>query len=105
MYAIIDIDGHRQYKVQAGQELEIDYRGVEQGAELVFDKVVACSDGSKLTLGSPFVSGAKVTAKVLGTFQGDKVVIQKFRRRKNFRRKTGHRQFFTRVQIGDITLA
>ncbi len=96
MYAII-VDGGRQYKVTEGQELVIDYRDASSGDALEFGNVIAFSNGSKLDLGSP-LDGAKVTAKVLGVTQGPKLIVQKFRRRKN-----GHRQLFTRVQIEKIS--
>jgi large subunit ribosomal protein L21 len=102
MYAII-IDGGRQYKVTEGQELVVDYRDASSGAAVEFDRVLAYSDGSKLALGTPELAGAKVTAKVLGVLQGPKLVVQKFRRRKTFRRRTGHRQLFTKIQIEKIT--
>ena len=101
MYAII-VDGGRQYKVTEGQELVIDYRDVSSGDALQFDQVVALSNGSTLALGEPMVGGAKVTAKVLGVMQGPKLTVQKFRRRKTYRRKTGHRQLYTKVQIEKI---
>jgi large subunit ribosomal protein L21 len=101
MYAII-VDGGRQYKVTEGQELVIDYRDVSSGDALQFDQVVALSNGSSLALGEPTVGGAKVTAKVLGVLQGPKLTVQKFRRRKTYRRKTGHRQLYTKVQIEKI---
>ncbi len=102
MYAII-IDGGRQYKVTEGQELVIDYRDASSGDALAFDQVVAFSNGDDLQLGSPTLGGAKVTAKVLGVTQGPKLVVQKFRRRQNSRRKTGHRQLYTKVQIESIS--
>lgn len=102
MYAII-VDGGRQYKVTEGQELVIDYRDVSSGDPLSFDKVVALSNGANLQLGAPTLGGASVSAKVLGVVQGPKLVIQKFRRRKTYRRRTGHRQLFTKVQIEKIT--
>lgn len=101
MYAII-IDGGRQYKVIEGQELVIDYRDASSGDALQFDQVVAFSNGSQLQLGEPTLGGAKVTAKVLGVLQGPKLTVQKFRRRKTYRRKTGHRQLYTKVQIEQI---
>ncbi len=101
MYAII-VDGGRQYKVTEGQELVIDYRDLSSGDALQFDEVVALSNGSKLDLGAPTLGGAKVTAKVLGVMQGPKLTVQKFRRRKTYRRKTGHRQLYTKVQIEKI---
>jgi len=102
MYAII-VDGGRQYKVTQGQELVIDYRDATSGDALKFDRVVAYSNGSHLSLGKPTLSGAVVTAKVLGVLQGPKLVVQKFRRRKTYRRKTGHRQLYTKVQIESIS--
>lgn len=102
MYAII-VDGGRQYKVTEGQELVIDYRDASSGEAVTFDRVLAYSDGSQLNLGTPDLAGASVTAKVLGVTQGPKLTVQKFRRRKTFRRKTGHRQLFTKVQIEKIS--
>ena len=101
MYAIIQ-DGGRQYKVTEGQELTIDYRDIPSGESIRFDNIVAFSDGSNFRIGEPTVSGATVTAKVLGVAQGPKLVIQKFRRRKTLRRRTGHRQMFTMVKIDKI---
>ena len=101
-YAVI-VDGGRQYTVQEGQELEIDFRHVPAGSELVFDEVLAVSRAGKLSLGTPKVKGATVKAKVLGTEQGEKIYVQKFARRKNYRRRTGHRSLHTRVKIGSIS--
>jgi large subunit ribosomal protein L21 len=103
MYAII-VDGGRQYKVTEGQELVIDYRDASSGDAVNFDKVVALSSGDQLQLGAPTLGGASVSAKVLGVVQGPKLVVQKFRRRKTFRRRNGHRQLFTKVQIEKITV-
>jgi large subunit ribosomal protein L21 len=102
MYAII-IDGGRQYKVIEGQELVIDYRDASAGDAVQFDQVVALSNGSALQLGEPTLGGAKVTGKVLGVLQGPKLTVQKFRRRKTYRAKTGHRQLYTKVQIEKIS--
>lgn len=102
MYAII-VDGGRQYKVQPGQQLDIDLRqDVGAGDTLEFANVLAIGGDEGLKLGSPAIAGAKVTATVIGTEKGDKVYIQKFRRRKNYQRRTGHRQKYTRVEIGEI---
>ncbi len=103
MYAII-LDGGRQFKVEEGQELTIDYRDLPAGDKLTFEKVLAISNGSgELQLGAPTVAGATVTAEVLGADKGEKLVVQKFRRRKNSRRKTGHRSLLTRVKIAKIS--
>ena len=100
-YAII-ADGGRQYKVEAGQKLEIDFREAEAGSSITFDRVLAISDDSGFKLGKPTVEGATVTAKVLGDTKGDKIYVQKFRRRKNSKRRTGHRQKYVQVQIDKI---
>ncbi|HET6880337.1 MAG TPA: 50S ribosomal protein L21 [Pirellulales bacterium] len=100
MYAII-LDGGRQYKVSEGEELVVDYRDVGQGEQVTFDRVLAVG-GDSLRLGEPTLAGVSVTAEVLGPVQGPKLVVQKMRRRKNFRRKTGHRQIHTRVRISKI---
>ncbi len=101
MYAVF-IDGGRQYKVVEGQELDVDYRDIAAGEALEFGRVVACTQGDGLALGEPNVAGAKVTATVVGVVQGPKLVIQKFRRRKTYRRRTGHRQLLTKVRIEKI---
>ena len=100
MYAIF-VDGGRQYKVTEGEELVIDFRDLSLGEQVIFDRVVALG-GDTLKLGEPTVAGATVTAEVVEPVQGPKLVVQKMRRRKNFRRKTGHRQIFTRVRINKI---
>jgi large subunit ribosomal protein L21 len=102
MYAIIE-DGGQQFQVEEGQELRIDYRDLTAGQQLTFDRVLAVRDEAGLRLGHPTLPSASVTAEVLGVTQGPKLVVQKFRRRKTYRRKTGHRQLFTRVRIGKIT--
>ncbi len=101
MYAIF-VDGGRQYKVSEGQTVEIDYREADEGSELTFDHVLAVSDGEQFRLGQPTVNGATVTASVMQVTKGDKLVIQKFRRRKNMRRRTGHRQKYLMVRISKI---
>ncbi|MCA9232106.1 MAG: 50S ribosomal protein L21 [Planctomycetales bacterium] len=103
MYAII-ADGGRQYKVEEGQELAIDFRELSAGEKVTFDRVLAVSDGQgDLKLGAPTVAGASVEAEVVGSEKGEKLVVQKFRRRKNSRRKTGHRSIYTRVKIAKIS--
>ncbi len=102
MYAIIT-DGGRQYKVEQGQMLDIDFRDtLETGDSVTFDRVLAIGGENGLKLGSPVVVGATVKATVVGLEKGDKVFIQKFRRRKNFDKRTGHRQKYTRVSIQSI---
>jgi large subunit ribosomal protein L21 len=103
MYAIIS-DGGRQLKVEEGQELVVDYRDIAAGEKITFDRVMAVSDGAgDLKLGAPLVSGASVVAEVLGPEKGPKLVVQKMRRRKNFRKKSGHRSVCTKIRISSIT--
>ena len=102
MYAIIT-DGSHQYKVEEGQELVVDYRELPAGDKFKFEKVLAVGGDGDAKLGSPLVKGASVTAEVVGPVQGEKHVIQKMRRRKNFRKKTGFRAMHTRVKIAKIS--
>ena len=101
MYAIIDDNG-RQYKVEEGQELVVDYRDTPRGTAIAFDRVLAVSSESGVKVGQPTVDGASVSAEVLGVEQAEKLIVQKLRRRKNSRRKTGHRQIHTKVRINKI---
>jgi large subunit ribosomal protein L21 len=101
MYAIIDAGG-RQVRVEEGQELEVDYRDVPAGEEIKFDRVLAVSGDEGLRIGRPALESASVTAQVVGVVQGPKLTVQKMRRRKNFRRHTGHRELFTRIKITKI---
>lgn len=101
MYAII-ADSGKQFKVEEGQELQIGYRDLKEGEKVTFDRVLAVCDGDDVKLGGPLVDGASVTAEVVGTTQGPKISVQKFRRRKNSRRRTGHRAMFTTVKISGI---
>ena len=102
MYAIIS-DGGKQYRVEEGQEFDVDYREVEKGSKITFEKVLAVNSGDDFQLGKPELDGASVSAEVIGSQFGDKLVVQKLRRRKNSRRKTGHRQVYTRVRINKIS--
>jgi large subunit ribosomal protein L21 len=104
MYAIIE-DGGRQFKVEEGQEIEFDYRDIPGGNPITFDRVLALRDDAGLKLGRPTLSGVTVSGEVLGPTQGPKLVVQKFRRRKTLRRRTGHRQLHTRVRITKIASA
>jgi large subunit ribosomal protein L21 len=102
MYAII-VDGGRQYKVEPGQKLDIDLRDdAKSGDTIEFEQVLAIGGDEGLQLGSPSIDGAKVTATVISTEKGEKIYVEKFRRRKNYHRRTGHRQQYTRIEISDI---
>ena len=102
MYAIIQT-GSKQYKVAVGDIVEVEKLGLEAGAEVTFDQVLAVAgDDGKLNIGTPMVEGAKVSAKVLDNFRAKKVVVFKMKRRKGYRRTQGHRQNLTRVEITAI---
>lgn len=101
MYAIIK-DSGKQFKVEEGQQLEVDFRDVEPGSTIQFETVLAVSNDDGLKFGTPVVEGATVTAEVIEMTKGDKLTVVKFRRRKNSRRKNGHRQKYTTVKIEKI---
>ena len=101
MYAIIETGG-KQYKVAEGDTLFIEKLPVEAGDTVTFDKVLAVLDGDKATFGAPVVEGAKVTAAVVKNGKGKKVIVFKYKPKKGYRRKQGHRQPYTKVTIGKI---
>ncbi len=103
MYAII-ADSGRQFRVEEGQILEVDYRDTSAGEPITFERVLAGRSDDGVKIGTPDLAGATVTAEVLGSSQGPKLVVQKFRRRKNSKTKTGHRQLYTQVRISKIDL-
>lgn len=98
MYAVVKTGG-KQYRVSAGEKLRIEQVAAEVGQEIVLDQVLAVVDGDALQVGSPLLSGARVTAKVLAHGRGDKVHIFKMRRRKHYRKSQGHRQNYTEIEI------
>ena len=100
MYAIIKTGG-KQYRVQQGDEFKVEKLDAKVGDKVVFDEVVAVG-GDKLIVGTPFVDGYVVNAEVLEQGKGDKVVIYKYKAKKDYRRKNGHRQPFTLVKITGI---
>lgn len=101
-YAVIETGG-KQYRVKAGDTLDIEKLESEPGAVVTFDRVLAVNTGSGLSIGTPVVSGATVTAKVVDHHRGEKVVNFKKKRRKGYHRKVGHRQNLTRVKVESIT--
>ena len=104
MHAIIETGG-KQFKVQAGDVIKVEKLGVEAGTAYTFDKVLGIIDGDSTVVGKPLVSGANVTASVLGDGKAKKVIIYKYKAKKGYHRKKGHRQPFTRVQIEAINPA
>lgn len=101
MYAIIETGG-KQYKVQEGDVIFVEKLNAEDESVVTFDKVMAVSKDETLTVGAPTVEGATVDAKVLKTGKGKKVIIFKYKPKKGYRRKQGHRQAYTKVEIQKI---
>ena len=102
-YAIIRTGG-KQYRVEPGMTLRIPSLVGEAGASVEFNDVLLGSDGNSVRTGVPMLSGAKVTGEIVKHGRGEKIIVFKFKRRKNYARKQGHRQGFTEVRIKDITL-
>ncbi|NOZ70299.1 MAG: 50S ribosomal protein L21 [Chloroflexi bacterium] len=102
MYAVIETGG-KQYRVEEGEVLDVELLKVPQGEQITFDKVLLVSDGENVKVGQPVVEGAEVKATVLGQKKGPKVIIFKHSGRTTFRRKTGHRQKYTRLQVDSIS--
>ena len=101
MHAIIETGG-KQYKVTEGDTLFIEKLEAEAGQAITFDKVLAILDGDKATFGAPVVEGASVAATVVENGKGKKVRIFKYNPKKGYRKRQGHRQPYTKVQIGAI---
>lgn len=101
MYAVIKTGG-KQYRVVEGQTLKVEKIQAEEGTSVEIPEVLMVADGDQITLGTPYVSGGKVTATVTSQGRGPKIEIVKFRRRKHHRKHMGHRQDFTELQITGI---
>ncbi|TVY04064.1 50S ribosomal protein L21 [Cohnella terricola] len=101
MYAIIETGG-KQYKVQAGDVIFVEKLSANAGESITFDRVLAVSKDGSLTTGSPIVSGASVTGKVEQQVKGEKIIVFKYKPKKNYKRKQGHRQPYTKVTIENI---
>jgi large subunit ribosomal protein L21 len=102
MYAVIETGG-KQYRVSAGDKLRVEKLSAEEGAEVFFDKVLFLGKDDGPVVGVPYVAGASVSAKVLEHGKDDKVIVFKYRRKKNYRRFRGHRQQYTAIEIQGIT--
>jgi len=103
MYAILE-SGGKQYRVKEGDVIRLEKLPVNPGDTVTFSQVLAVSDGFALRIGTPYVENATVTAKVLGHGKAKKIVVFKYKPKKNYRRKQGHRQPFTKVSIDKISL-
>lgn len=102
MYAVIKTGG-KQYRVAAGDTLKVEKLAADAGASIDLNEVLMIADGDKVNVGAPYIIGAKVTATVESHGRGDKVHILKFRRRKHYRKRMGHRQSYTALKITGIT--
>jgi large subunit ribosomal protein L21 len=104
VYAIIE-DSGTQIKVTAGDTVELDIREHDEGDSIVFDRVLAMgsdTEGDDARIGTPYVDGATVTGEIIEAFKGEKIHVIKYKRRKGYRRKTGHRQQLLKVKITSI---
>ncbi|MFK8054416.1 MAG: 50S ribosomal protein L21 [Woeseiaceae bacterium] len=102
MYAVFR-SGGKQYRASKGMTLKVEKLDAEQGAAVEFDEVLLVGDGANVKVGTPFVKGGKVKAKVIETAKAKKVTIIKFKRRQNYMRTKGHRQWYTEVEVTGIT--
>ncbi len=94
--------GGKQYIVEPGKKIKVEKLEAEEGKEVIFDQVLLTSDVKKLLVGTPLVEGAKVTGKVLKQGRADKIVVFKYKPKKRYKKKQGHRQSFTEVEITKI---
>jgi len=102
MYAIVEIAG-QQFKVEKDKKVYVHRLPQEEGAGVEFDKVLLVDNDGAVSVGTPVVEGAKVTATVLKHLKGEKVIVFKKKRRKGYSKKNGHRQFLTQIQINEVT--
>ena len=102
-YAIFNVGG-QQFRAEAGEKVRMPLMGGEPGSKVTFDQVFLTVDGDKIKTGQPTVKGANVSAEIVEHVMGDKIYVFKFKRRKNYRRKTGHRQWYTDVKITNLKL-
>lgn len=102
MYAIIETGG-KQYRVKEGDQIRIEKINAADGEQVAFDKVLVLGDGADAKVGAPYVEGAAVYANVIETGKGDKVIIFKYKAKKDYRKKQGHRQPYTLVEITGIS--
>lgn len=103
MYAILDVN-NRQYKVKQGQEIYVDLQQVEVGANLSFNRILLTENDGSITIGTPALDNASISASVIGHVKGDKVIVFKKKRRKGYKVKKGHRQNYTKIRIDSISI-
>jgi large subunit ribosomal protein L21 len=103
IYAVIETGG-KQYKVSPGQVVDVDRLLAEKGSKIELDKVLLVADSDKVIVGNPRVEGAKVLAEVVEEDRDDKIIVFKYKRKVRYRRKLGHRQWYSRLAIKEISL-
>jgi large subunit ribosomal protein L21 len=101
VYAIVATGG-KQYRVERGQRLEVERLAAEPGSQIDLSDVLLVADGEQVTVGQPTVPGARVVAEVLGERKGKKIIVFKYKAKVRYRRKTGHRQWISRLLVRDI---
>ncbi|MAT84464.1 MAG: 50S ribosomal protein L21 [Gammaproteobacteria bacterium] len=101
MFAVF-ASGGKQHRVTEGEIVRLELLDAEPGQEVVFDKVLMVADGDKVAVGAPYLEGGKVTGEVVGNDRARKIRVIKFKRRKDYRRTQGHRQWYTDVKITGI---
>lgn len=104
MFAVF-LSGGKQHRVNEGDVLKLERLKAEPGEEVEFDKVLLVADGDDVNVGQPYVDGGRIKARVLGHDRGRKIRVIKFKRRKNYMRRQGHRQWYTEVRITGIKAA
>lgn len=102
-FAVIETGG-KQYKISVGQKLKVEKLGANTGDSLSFDKVLLTADGEDVKVGQPYISGVKVEAKVLKQGRADKVIVFRYHSKTRYRKKKGHRQAFTELEITGIKI-
>ncbi len=103
MYAIIE-SGGKQYRVQKGDTINVELLKTQAGSSVSFDHVLLLNHENQTQVGTPHVTGCKVLGEILGEVKGEKIIAYKYKKRKNYRRKVGHRQKYSKVTITDIKL-
>jgi large subunit ribosomal protein L21 len=101
VYAIVR-DRGMQYRVEQGKRVDIALMDAEPGSQIELDEVLLVSNADNVKVGDPLVEGARVRARVVGDVKGKKIIVFRYRNKKRFRRRTGHRQQYTRIEIAEI---
>ncbi len=104
MFAVF-LSGGKQHRVNEGDVLKLERLDAQPGEEVVFDKVLLVAEGNEVSVGQPYLEGGKIRAEVLNHERGSKIRVIKFKRRKNYMRRQGHRQWYTQVRITGILAA